>query len=378
MSCPSLLKTNCKCGDTVGTLHPILRIIDANLDRISEGLRLLEDVARFLLNDGALSQQLKSMRHDLLRGDWPFHQQLIQSRNSPRDVGINIEAPGEERQRELPVAVMANARRVQEALRVLEELAKVPDTKPELDPEKFKQARFSLYTIEQSLLSKIQRRDKTKRISGLYVVIDSEALKGRNPVEAVRQVIRGGAKTIQLRDKLTSRKELLTTAQQLKGLCAECDVLFIMNDYLDLALAADADGLHLGQDDLPIEVARKLLPIDKILGGSAHTVEEAVAAESDGADYIAVSAIYPTTSKEGEKVVGLDRLSEIREAVTCPLVAIGGITPDNAADVIAAGADSVAVISAVLEAEDIENAARQIVTSIETERGAAYNDADAN
>ena len=339
----------------------MLRIIDANLDRIGEGLRLLEDVARFLLNDSALSQQLKTMRHELLRGDWPFHQRLIQSRNSEGDVGINIEAPGEEKQRELPITVMANARRVQESLRVLEELAKVPDTKPELDPEKFKEARFILYSIEQELLSKIQRRDKAKRISGLYVVIDSEVLKGRNPVEAARQAIRGGAKTIQLRDKLTSKKELLTTARQLNELCAEHNVLFIVNDYLDLALAADADGLHLGQDDLPIKVARKLLPIDKILGGSAHTVEEAVAAESDGADYIAVSAIYPTTSKEGEKVVGLDRLREIREAVTCPLVAIGGITLDNAADVITAGADSVAVISAVLETEDMERTTRQIV-----------------
>ena len=343
----------------------MLRIIDANLDRIGEGLRLLEDVARFLLNDSALSQQLKAMRHELLRGDWSFHQQLIQSRDSEGDVGINIEAPGEEKQRELPITIMANARRVQESLRVLEELAKVPDTKPELDPEKFKQARFALYSIEQELLSKIQRRDKAKRISGLYVVIDSEVLKGRNPIEAARQVIGGGAKTIQLRDKLTRKKELLTTARQLKELCAEHNVLFIVNDYLDLALAADADGLHLGQDDLPIKVARKLLPIDKILGGSAHTVEEAVAAESDGADYIAVSAIYPTTSKEGERVVGLDRLRETREAVTCPLVAIGGITPDNAADVITAGADSIAVIRAVLEAENIENAARQIVERLQ-------------
>jgi len=339
----------------------MLRIIDANLDRIGEGLRLLEDVARFLLNDGALSQQLKTMRHELLRGDWPFHQQLIQSRDSESDVGINIEAPGEEKQRELPITVMANARRVQESLRVMEELAKIPDTKPELDTEKFKQARFALYAIEQNLLSKIQRRDKTKHISGLYVVLDSAALKGRNPVEVARQVIRGGAKTIQFRDKLSSKRELLPTARQLKELCAEHNVLFIVNEYLDLALAADADGLHLGQDDLPISVARKLLPIDKILGNSASAVEEAVAAESDGADYIAVSAIYPTSSKEGEKVVGLDRLREIRKAVTLPLVAVGGITLDNAADVIAAGADSVAVISAVLETEDIEKATRQIV-----------------
>ncbi len=344
----------------------MLRIIDANLDRIGEGLRLLEDVARFLLNDGDLSQQLKTMRHELLRGDWPFHQQLIQSRDSGSDVGINIKVPGEEKQRELPVTVMANARRVQESLRVMEEVAKIPDTRPELDPEKFKQARFALYAIEQNLLSKIQRRDKTKHISGLYVVIDSAALKGRNPVEVAGQVIQGGAKAIQLRDKLSSKRELLPTARQLKELCAEHNVLFIMDGYLDLALAANADGLHLDQDDLPIEVVRKLLPIDKIVGVSAHTVEEAVAAESDGADYITVSTIYPTSAGEGEKAVGLDQLPQIRKAVTLPLVAIGGITLDNVADVIAAGADSAAVISPVLETEDIEKTTRQIVERLYT------------
>ncbi|MFC2003415.1 thiamine phosphate synthase [Chloroflexota bacterium] len=344
------------------TSHLTLRIIDANLDRIGEGLRLLEDVARLLLNDSALTQQLKTMRHELLHGDWQFHRQLLQSRDSEGDVGINIEARGEERQRELPIAVMANARRVQESLRVMEELAKIPDTTPQLDTEKFKQARFKLYSIEQKLLSKLQRRDKIKCISGLYVIIDSETLKGRNPVEAASKAIRGGgARTIQLRDKQSSKKELLSTAQQLKKLCAENNVLFIVNDYLDLALATDVDGLHLGQDDLPTKVARKLLPLDKILGSSVATVGQAIAAESEGADYIAVSSIYPTSSKEMEKVVGLDRLVEIRQRVTLPLVAIGGITQDNVDDVIAAGADSVAVISAVLEAEDIEKAAHQIV-----------------
>ncbi|GAI91805.1 unnamed protein product, partial [marine sediment metagenome] len=252
--------------------------------------------------------------------------------------------------------VVANSRRVQEALRVVEETARLPGTTPKLDSEKFKQARFTIYTIERKLLSKLLGKDKIKTMPGLYVVIDAQALEGRSHIEVANQVIRGGARTVQLRDKLLSKKELLPIAQQLRKVCAEHDVLFIINDYLDLALASDADGLHLGQNDLPIKVARKLLPIGKILGCSTTTVDQAIAAESEGADYIAAGSIYPTSSKETAKVVGLERLRQIRQAVSLPLVAIGGITKDNTAEVLAAGADSVAVISAILQAESPEEA----------------------
>jgi thiamine-phosphate pyrophosphorylase len=348
--------------------YQTLRIIDANLNRIGEGLRLLEDLARLLLNDATLTQQLKTMRHELVTSDWSFNQQLLQSRDSESDVGINIEAPEQAKQRELPIMVVANARRVQEALRTLEELAKIPDTTPKLDSEKFKQARFNLYAIERTLLSKLLRKDKIKGIPGLYVIIDTQALKGRSHIEVASEAIRGGAKTVQLRDKLQSKKELLSIAQKLKDLCAEHNVLFIMNDYLDLALASDADGLHLGQNDLPIKVARKLLPMDKILGCSTTTVDQAITAESEGADYIAAGSIYSTSSKETAKVVGLERLLQIRQAISLPLVAIGGITKDNVAEVLAAGADSVAVISAVLQAESPEEAARQIAARFEARK----------
>ena len=246
----------------------------------------------------------------------------------------------------------------------MEEMAKTQGLTPELDSEKFKQARFNLYTIEQNLLSKLLRQDKTKHIAGLYVIIDTEALRGRSQIEVASQAIRGGAKTIQLRDKLLSKKELLPIAHRLRNLCAEHDVLFIVNDYLDIALATEADGLHLGQDDLPMPVARKTLPIDKILGCSTRTVDQAITAEAEGADYIAVGSIYPTTSKEAATVVGLERLRQIRQAVTLPLVAIGGIHKDSASDVMAAGASSVAVISAILQTEDAEEATRQIVSSL--------------
>jgi thiamine-phosphate pyrophosphorylase len=339
----------------------MLRIIDANLDRIGEGLRLLEDLARFVLNDAGLTEQLKNMRHNLLTSDWPFQQQLIQARNSAGDVGADIEVPGEEKERELPITVVANARRVQEALRVMEELAKATN----LDPHKFKQARFALYELEQTLLSRLLRQDKTRHLPGLYVIVDTQALKGRSHLEVTTQAIRGGATVVQLRDKLLSKKELLPITRQLRNLCAEHNVLFIINDYLDLFLAADADGLHLGQDDLPLKEARKLLTMDKILGCSTRTVEQAIAAEADGADYIAVGSIYPTASKKTAVVVGLERLRQIKQAVSLPMVAIGGITKDNAAEVVAAGADSVAVISAVLHTEDIAAAAREIADKLE-------------
>ena len=350
------------------TSKQILRIIDANLNRLGEGLRLLEDLARLQLNDTVLTQQLKTMRHELLRSDGSFNRQLLQARNSEGDVGIDIAVPGEEKQRELPATVVANARRVQESLRVLEELSKIPGTIPQLDPEKFKQARFALYTIERNLLSRLLRRDKTRHIAGLYVIIDTQALKRRRHLEVANQVISGGAKVIQLRDKLQSKQELLTIAHQLKNLCAEHNVLFIVNDYLDIALAANADGLHLGQHDLPIKVTRQLLPIDKILGCSVTTVDQAITAESEGADYIAVGSIYPTTSKETARVVGLERLRQVRQATSLPLVAIGGINKDNATEVTAAGANSVAVISAVLEAESPKEAAKQIIDSLEAPR----------
>ena len=254
------------------------RIIDANLNRAGEGLHLLEEIARLMLNDAALTQQLKTIRHEILRGDLAFNQTLVQSRDSEGDVGLDIEV-AEDKQRELPTIVVANARRVQEALRILEEMAKIPGTTPELDAEKFKQTRFALYTIEQELLSKLTRQDKGAKIAGLYAIIDSQFLGKRDHLKVAEELIKGGANVIQLRDKSTPKAELLPIAQKLQKLCAEKDVLFIINDHLDIALACEADGLHLGQGDLPISEVRRLLPIDVILGCSVNTVEQAEKAE---------------------------------------------------------------------------------------------------
>jgi thiamine-phosphate pyrophosphorylase len=344
---------------------PIIRIIDANLNRLAEGLRMLEELSRMILNDIGLTRQLKTLRHDLIRGDLSFNMELLQSRNSTGDVGVALEVAGETKQKDLPLIAVANSRRAQESLRVLEEMAKLPGVAIRLDSEAFKKARFELYTLEQKLVSLLLRQDKIKKISGLYVVIDTRVLNGRSHVEAARQVINAGVRVIQLRDKTMEKNQLLQLARELQLLCRQNDALFIINDHLDIALAAETDGLHIGQEDLPVEVARRLLPGDKILGCSASTVDEVAAAAAAGADYIGVGAIYPTSSKDNIGVVGLDRVRQIRQSTELPIVAIGGINQTNARAVIEAGADSVCLISAVLNALDITRVVHDLVNIIE-------------
>jgi thiamine-phosphate pyrophosphorylase len=339
-----------------------LRIIDANCNRIGEGLRFLEDVARFLLNDASLSHQLKAMRHNMVKSLSQFGPSLISERNAETDVGVGTEIS---HRQDLLSLVTANARRVEEALRVVEELSKLPDLSSALHSKDFETARFNLYTLQRELLSRLMRRQKIKQLTGLYVIIDTETLGFKGEVDATRKAINGGAKVIQLRDKQHSKGELLAIAQKLADLCHKSNVLFIVNDYLDIALASEADGIHIGQDDLPLSVIRKELPVDKVIGLSASTLALARKAESEGADYIAVGSIFPSPTKPKATVVGLERLRQVRKAISIPVVAIGGINRQNIGQVIEAGADAAAIISAVLGHKDIESAARHLVKEIE-------------
>ncbi|UCH51697.1 MAG: thiamine phosphate synthase [Chloroflexota bacterium] len=339
-----------------------LRILDANCNRIGEGLRFLEDVARFLLNDAALSHKLKTMRHNLIKSLSKFGAAMLSERDSEADVGFGTRLS---QQQDLPSLVVANAKRVEEALRVVEELAKLRDLNEILHSEDFEQARFSLYTLEKELLSGLMRRQKTQILTGLYVIVDTQTLGQRDVIDAASKAINGGAKVIQLRDKQHGKSELLVLAKKLKDLCCKSGALFIVNDYLDIALASEADGIHIGYDDLPLSAVRKELPIDKIIGLSTHTLIEAQEAETDGADYIAVGSIFASPTKVSAEVVGLEHLRQVREVVSIPIVAIGGINKENIGEVIAAGADSAAVISAVLTQKDIESATHQLVKEIE-------------
>ncbi len=342
----------------------MLRILDANLNRVGEGLRVLEDVSRFILNDPGLSEELKVLRHRLLPRDRSLQERLLSARRAGEDVGAFI---GEESEAERPDTlslVRANSRRVQQSLRVIEEITKVPGQDFGLDWKKVKEARFKLYELEQTVLLRLSRRDRCSRIAGLYLIIDVELLHGRAEAEVAQAAIRGGASVIQLRDKMRPKRDVVPAAQRLKSVCSEAGALFIMNDYLDVALASDADGLHVGRDDLPVPSARKLLTVDRLVGCSAATVEEAIQAEEQGADYVAVGAMYPTPTKPGTRIAGLDVLRQVKAKVSVPVVAIGGINEHNVAGVMGAGADAVAVISAVLNATDVEEASRRLAARI--------------
>ena len=203
----------------------------------------------------------------------------------------------------------------------------------------------------------------------LYVLTDHSFSRGRSNEEVVEEAIAGGADAIQLRDKGYTARQLLQEALKLRDITRRTEIPFIINDRVDIALAVDADGVHLGQDDLPLAWARKLLGDDKIIGISTHSLEEAMQAENDGADYIGIGSVFPTTTKPDARVVGcgqdarapgLELIAEIKRNVNIPVVAIGGIKQENVAQVGESGADCIAVVSAVVSAINVREAARSL------------------
>ncbi|MBF8267399.1 MAG: thiC [Dehalococcoidia bacterium] len=208
------------------------------------------------------------------------------------------------------------------------------------------------------------RKAIAARIRGLYVIVDAQAAQGRDLVDLARAILRGGARVIQLRDKIHDKGDVLPIARRIRVLCEEHGALLIINDHADLAVACDAHGLHLGQHDLPIKEARAILHPHQIIGSSNALLEEALESERQGADYAAVGAIFPTTSKETTRPAGLETLRRVKERVSIPVVAIGGIHAGNVAQVVRAGADAVCVIAAVVSAPDPEEAVRQLVAAM--------------
>jgi len=204
----------------------------------------------------------------------------------------------------------------------------------------------------------------------LYVVLDRGAARGRDLLELLDAAVAGGCRMVQLREKEWPSGRLLPEAERLRARCAAADVTFIVNDRVDLALAVGADGVHLGQEDLPARVARPLLRPGMILGVSTHGVEQARAAQADGADYIAVGSMFATPTKADFQLVGPDLLRKLRGEIRVPLVGIGGITHDNVQEVVRAGADGVAVISAVCAAGDPRAASERFLTLIRAAREA--------
>ena len=211
------------------------------------------------------------------------------------------------------------------------------------------------------------RRERMQKVHGLYVIVDPEVTRGRDVVEVAAAALRGGASVIQLRDKTRDKGEVLEVARTLKALCDDHDALFIVNDDADIAYLSEAHGLHVGQTDLPVGEARRVLSPEQIVGRSNNGTVEALESEGQGADYVAVGAIYATSTmgKSGRTALGPEMIREVKQAVSAPVVAIGGINAGNIAEVARAGADCVCVVSAVTYADNPEKASAQLVELVD-------------
>jgi len=219
-------------------------------------------------------------------------------------------------------------------------------------------------------LGSIVRSESADLVRGLYVIIDPQVTGGRDPLEIAQAAIRGGARMLQLRDKLRDKGESLPLARSLQKLCMESGALLIINDHADVAAIVGSAGLHVGQTDLPVDMARRILGPHQVLGRSNHELEELVESERMGADHVAFGAIYHTDTKGvGGTPQGIDKLRLARETAQTPLVAIGGINAENAAPVIEAGADAICVTAAVGSATEPEAASARLVKVIEEAGG---------
>lgn len=201
--------------------------------------------------------------------------------------------------------------------------------------------------------------------SPLYAIADPCGRPGLDAVEVARNILDGGATLVQLRWKPAPTAALIAAAREIRRLTREHGALFLVNDRVDVAMAADADGVHLGQDDLPLEAARRLLGPEAVIGVSTHDLDQARAAERDGADYVGFGPICETVTKStGYAPRGLTALREARRAIHLPIVAIGGIREENAGEALAAGADAVAMISDLVLAADPADKVRRVLTRL--------------
>jgi thiamine-phosphate pyrophosphorylase len=334
----------------------LYRILDANLDRAREGLRIVEEWCRFGLEDSALTEECKNLRQAIAGWHTP---EIRAARDTPTDPGTVLTHPQEAQRSDIQQVLVANLSRVQEALRVLEEYGKIHS--PQMG-EAFKQMRYRVYTLESRLSSYYRQRMLHQSL--LYLV----TAPFENFFGTVEAALQGGLTLVQYRDKNTDDEVRLENASKLCHLCRRYGALFIVNDRVDLALAVDADGVHLGQQDIPIAVARQLLGSQRLIGRSTHCPDDLHRAHQEGADYIGVGPVYETPTKEGRPAAGLDYVRYAAEHSTLPWFAIGSVDPNNLHEVLDAGAERVAVVRAIMQAENPALITQYFLSQLESRR----------
>ena len=328
----------------------VYRIIDANFNRAREATRVIEEFCRFALNSELLTTRAKQLRHELSACLGKLDaSRLIASRDSLGDVGIGQTVDSQLTRAELKDCFTAGCKRLTEALRVLAEMTQT------INPsvaETIEKLRFSAYTLEKDIVLFSDPVEKFKAVK-LYVIISSSL--PADVLSLTHRCVAGGADCIQLRAKDIDDAQLFALAAEFVKICKDSGVLSIINDRVDIAAAAGADGVHLGQDDLPIDQARKLQLTPLIIGKSTHSIEQLRAACDELPTYVSLGPVFSTPTKPGLEPVGLDYVTQavaiLKDSGICH-VAIGGITLDNIEQVLSAGAKVIAVCSAVTESAD--------------------------
>ncbi|MBN1911415.1 MAG: thiamine phosphate synthase [Pirellulales bacterium] len=326
----------------------VLRALDAAANRGREGLRVVEDYVRFVLDDRNLTEQLKCFRHILTAALEPIPlEHRMAARETLADVGTDITTPSEQT-RDAPEAVVAAGfARLQESLRSLEEFGKLLDQDI---AAAFEQLRYEAYTLQRAVeLTRISHGRLAT--AWLYVLLDGQASIEDFDLLA-RDLVLAGVHVLQLRDKKLGDGELLERASLLRELTAGSETLFIMNDRPDLALLAKADGVHVGQDDLPVKAVRSIVGPEMLIGVSTHSIEQARAAVLDGANYLGVGPVFPSKTKEFADFPGLDLVRAVSAEIRLPAFALGGIDQQNLPEVLEAGLNRVAVGAAVTASDN--------------------------
>lgn len=331
----------------------MFRIIDANLNRATEALRVLEEIARFKFDDKKMSEELKNLRHKICLEFDDRYNQLLKSRNTQEDVGTDIlNTTKENREITLQSVFRANIKRLQQALRTLEEYGSLDS-----------QFRYSTYTIEKEMNEKIKMNIKKYLLKDrkLYLVTNSDNFSSDEEfLDRVALAVKSGVDIVQLREKTKPAQKIIEYGKVIRQICSQYNALFIVNDRIDIAQIVAADGVHLGQDDIDIHSARKMLGEEMIIGISTHKPQDAIEAQKNGADYIGVGPIYKTPTKPKREPAGLEYLKWASENVEIPYYAIGSIDLNTIDEAIGYGAKRVALVRAIMNAENIEETVKNL------------------
>ena len=340
----------------------VLRILDANMNRAREALRVMEEFARFGMEDAGLTSAAKTLRHDLADSMPPdLARTLVARRDIVGDVGCEVRTTSEYRRSEIADVVRAAGKRLSEALRSIEEYGKTIDAGYAAAVE---QLRYRGYELERRLERSVDARARFGHVR-LYVLL-TESLSAGDWFATAEAALRGGADCLQLREKNLPDRTLLDRAKRLATLCREHGRLFIVNDRPDIAAAAGADGVHLGQDDLSVAEARRILPAHGLVGVSTHTIEQVEQAVAQTPDYVAVGPMFDTSTKPQDHIAGPATLAAARSFSSLPLVAIGGINQQNASEVLSSSPCALCVCRAVIARSDVEASAAGLRSLVES------------